>query len=471
MEITVRSITLAQLFRLVAGSRAATFMSSIVYAIALTYCLSTYAAVEWPDFGFSFSRINPLDATVVFTSVLIWSFVLPKRIDRPSALFLIIIYLFVCVPGVVTIVGLDSISGRVDYLLILTLTIGFAFSCIMVRSFSWSGQEREISQLFKLFVIISWAICLGYLLFSFSSIMSFSYLDVIYAQRERGAAANLVQGYAQTYFGYVFSPALIVFGLIRKNYICILAGFFGSLVLYMITAEKAVFVYPFFVVVMFAILQKKINFMTSVTFIASGFSFLLFLSVFFYQDSSIARFVSWYLGVRSLLIPGVFITLYSEFFGEHGHTLWGHIRGIDLLSDTPARYLSDPRWPSIGLLVGEDYLGIPTLNANANFIASDGVASFGLIGVLVVLVLFSVFLILLDRCSRGIPLALIIPIMVPISLTLTNGSLFTALTSFGGLFWILFFTFAVKRQICAKGQVAGALHDTVQSTSCSVQNQ
>lgn len=436
METTIRHISLGQLFRLIAKSRVALFISSIIYAAVLTYCLSTNAAVEWPEYGFSYGGVSPFEAFFIFSAILIWSVVLPKRIDRPSSLFLIIIYFFVCVPGVVAMVGLDMPSGRFDYLL-LSLMIGFAFACIVVRVFSWRGSAREVPRHFLLFLAISWSICLAFLLFSFSSIMSFSALDAIYSQRERGAAVNLFQGYAQTYFGYVFSPALLAFGLFEKRYLLIIAGFFGSIILYMITAEKAVFLYPFFVVVLFAILKKQIKIMTYAIFIASVFSVTLFFSVFFYSDSSIARFVSWYLGVRSLLVPGVFITLYSEYFGEHGHTLWGHIRGISLLSDTPSVYLSDPRWPSIGLLVGEDYLGFPLLNANANFIASDGVASFGLTGVFVVLLLFSLFLILLDRSSRGIQPSLIIPLLVPLSLTLTNGSLFTALTSFGGVFWIL----------------------------------
>jgi hypothetical protein len=276
--------------------------------------------------------------------------------------------------------------------------------------------------------------------------MSFSALDVIYVQRERGAAGNLLQGYAQTYFGYVFSPALLIFGLVKKSYLLVISGVCGAIVLYMITAEKAVFLYPFFVVALYVIIRSKSKIMTSATFIAFIFSTVLFLSVFFYQDSSIARFFSWYLGIRSLLIPGVFIAHYSAFFGEQGYTLWGHISIIGRLFDTPIGFLTDLRWPSIGLLVGEDYLNIPTLNANANFIASDGIASFGVVGVLVVLVLFSVFLCVLDWCSRGIHPTLVLPLLVPLALTLTNGSLLTSLTSFGGLFWVLCFALAFKHK-------------------------
>lgn len=446
METILRPIPLAQLLRLFAESRVQLFVSSMIYAVALTYCLVAYAAIEWPQYGFSFGGVNSLDATMLSAAVLIWSAVLPKRIDRPSSLFLIVIYLFVCVPGAVAMVGLDRPSEGYYHMLLLSLTIGFALACTVVRSFSWRGPARESSDYFLMFLILAWTMCLVVLLFSFGSIMSFSELDDIYLQRERGAAGNLFEGYAQTYFGYVFSPALLAFGLVKRHYLLVLAGFCGALVLYMITAEKAVFMYPLFVVALFAILRSKLKVMTSVSFIAIVFSAALFLSVFFYADSGIAGFVSWYLGIRSLLIPGAFVTYYSDFFSEHGYTLFSHISGIGLIVDTPASYLSHPRWPSIGHLVGEDYLGVPTLNANASFIASDGVASLGAAGVFVALMLFASFLIVLDRCARGVQPALVLPLVLPLALTLTNGSLFTALTSFGGAFWILCLAFVFGRK-------------------------
>ena len=417
------------------------FLASIVYAAALAYCLAAYAAAEFPEYGFSFGEVSVLDSCVLCIVLVAWALVLPRRIHRPSSLFLILIYFLVCVPAAVAMVGLEGPSDSFYYPLLFSVGFGFTVACLVARCFPWRGVPRkDVKQLLP-FLVLAWVACLAVLLASFGSAMSFSGLDDIYVQRELGKAENLFEGYAQTYFGYVFSPALLAFGLARKNYLLVIAGIVGSVVLYMITAEKAAFMFPYFMIFLFLAMRFNAGLFLTPSFIALAFSALLLFATLFYRESQIASFVAWYLGVRTLLIPGVFLIHYSNYFGDYGYTLATHLRGVDLLVDTPMHYSSNPRWPSIGHLVGEDYLGIPTLNANANFIAWDGVASFGLFGVFVALLFFAIFLVALDKCSRGIDNRLILPLLLPMALVLTNGSLFSLLTSFGGFFFLVVFFF------------------------------
>lgn len=422
------------------------FISSITYASALVYCLAEYAAVEWPEYGFSFGGVTIFDVCVVCTSLAIWAAVLPQKIHRPSSLFLIVTYLFVCVPAVVAMVGLEGSSEAFYYPLLFSLTLGFALACLVTRSFSWQGLPRKDSMLLLPFIVIVWVACLAVLVFSFGAVMSFSGLDDIYAQREQGKARDLFEGYVQTYFGYVFSPAILAFGLVRKNYFLAVTGILGSVVLYMITAEKAVFMYPLFMVSLFLVLRSRSGFFLSPSIIALSFSVLLLLATLLYSNSAIASFVVWYLGVRSLLFPGTFLAHYSTFFNDFGYTLGTHITGINMLIEVPVQLASHPRWPSIGHLVGEDYLGIPTLNANASFIASDGVASFGVVGVIVIMILYSLFLVVLDRVTRGVQPNLSLVLLLPLALTLTNGSIFTAMLSFGGFIFLFMFAFLFNKK-------------------------
>ena len=423
------------------------FLSSIAYAAALAYCLAAYAAVEFPEYGFSFGEVSVLDAWVLCIVLVAWAAVLPRRIQRPSSLFLILIYLFVCVPAAVAMVGLEGLSDSFYYPLLFSLGFGFTVACLVVSSFPWRGVPRkDVTQLLP-FLFLAWVACLAVLLASFGSVMSFSGLDDIYAQRDQGKAGNLFEGYVQTYFGYAFSPALLAFGLVRKKYLLIIAGIVGSVVLYMITAEKGAFMLPFFMISIFLAMSLNARLFLTPSFIALGFSALLFFATLFHSDSAIASFVAWYLGIRSLLVPGVYLTHYSNYFGDHGYTLATHITGVNLLIDTPIGFSSHPRWPSIGHMVGEDYLNFPGLNANANFIAWDGVASFGLFGAFVSLPLFAIFLVVLDKCSQGIDKRLLLLLLLPLALMLTNGSLFTGFASFGGLFWILVLGFLFRPQI------------------------
>lgn len=421
------------------------FISSIIYAAALVYCLAEYAAVEWPEYGFSYGGVSIFDVCVLCVALAIWAAVLPQKIHRPSSLFLIVTYLFVCVPALVAMVGLEGSSEDFYYPLLFSLTLGFALACLVTRSFSWQGLPRKDSAQLLPFFVIAWVVCLAVLVLSFGSVMSFSGLDDIYAQREQGKATNLFEGYVQTYFGYVFSPAILAFGLVRKSYFLAVTGVLGSVVLYMITAEKAVFMYPLFMISLFLVLRSRSGFFLSPSIISLSFSALLLLATLLYSDSAIASFVAWYLGVRSLLVPGTFIAHYSAFFNDFGYTLGTHITGINMLIEVPVQFASHPRWPSIGHLVGEDYLGIPTLNANASFIASDGVASFGVGGVIIIMMLFSLFLVVLDRVARGVQPSLSLVLLLPLALTLTNGSIFTALLSFGGFLFLFVFAFLFNR--------------------------
>ena len=426
-------------------SRIALLVSSLVYAATLNYCLSNYAATEWAMYGYSYRVPTQLDLMLMVLSILVWSFSLPTTINRPSALFLVVIYIFVCLPAVVLMLGLATPREDLYYPLLISILLGFFTTCCLTNLTSWRPGGRSSHPYFANILVTFWIILFFFLIYSFGAIMSFSTLDLIYEQRESGAAQNLLQGYAQTYFGYVISPAILVFGLLRSNWLQIVLGLLGALILYAITAEKAVFTYPILIYLLHSILGVRYKIFLNTAALICLVSVLLSTSVYMAKDNSVAAFISWYLGVRSLLTPGAFIAFYYDYFSETSYTYFSHISGISMFIDRPTIFSASSRWPSIGHMLGENYLGIADLNANANFIASDGVASFGIVGVLFSFAFLAIFLIILDRSSNGIPTRLVLPILLPLSLTLTNGSLFTSLTSFGGIFWIICFVIAFKK--------------------------
>lgn len=141
------------------------------------------------------------------------------------------------------------------------------------------------------------------------------------------------------------------------------------------------------------------------------------------------------------MTPGSFIVQYMDFFSNRGYTHFSHIRGLGAVIGTPSQYANDGRWPALGLIVGEDHFGFLRLNANASFVASDGIASFGIIGIPIVFCLVALYLRVLDKSARGIG-GVSLVLLLPFTLTLSNGSIFTLLTSFGGIFWVIIMRFA-----------------------------
>ena len=166
-----------------------------------------------------------------------------------------------------------------------------------------------------------------------------------------------------------------------------------------------------------------------------------FLFVTISKDFGISSLLSSLLVFRTLATPGIFFTQYYDTFSTYGFTYGSHIKGLNLIIPVPSAYISDPYWPQLGYIVGERIQGFPGNNANANLFAGDGIATAGFVGVLIISVILAIWLVLLDRASKGWSKNFAILVLFPIGIALTNGPLFTILLSFGGLFWVFIFYF------------------------------
>jgi hypothetical protein len=276
---------------------------------------------------------------------------------------------------------------------------------------------------------------------AYHSIMSFAGLSEIYEQRAAAASSNLFMGYVRSYFSNVFSPALIALGLMKARWRWVLLGSVGCLLMFMIDAQRTVFMLPLAIVGIHLLLNRRSDFARSVAVIMAALGATMMLSVNFYNDNIVGDLLSALLVFRTLTIPGLAFSQYVDVFSKEGFTWWSHIRGFNLLIPTPAAYLDDHNWPSLGFIVGDRWYGSTTLDANANLFAADGVAAAGAAGVAVIGLILAVWLRLLDQASIGWNRQFAILALVPVALTLTNGQLSTTALSFGGLFWTLLFHF------------------------------
>ena len=446
------------------------FIASVIYATVLLYCMAEYASVEWYRYGHSFGGLSVLDKSMLVCALAAWSALVPTRLNGPSSVVLVVIYLAVCIPGVVVPLGMERAAQEQYHPLVLSLIVAFSACCIFVRLFSVSSNSspRKCSPGLVHAMLGVWIACLATLIFTYGSVMTLVSLDAIYDQRAAGAATNRFMGYVQTYFGYVLSPAILAFGLVRRNAILVLIGFAGGVLLYSVTAEKNAFAFPFLLVAFYYALTRRAPVFQSSAFVVVFLSLVLGIAVFLHETSFAAAFVAWYLGVRSLLTPGSFIAQYFDFFSYWGFTRLSHVTGFGWVIAPPPAPGSDDRWPSLGHLVGEQLVGIPDLNANANFVASDGIASFGVAGVFLSFMLLAAFLIALERGSAGISRRFMALIALPIGLILTNVSIFTVFLSFGGLFWLIVMALFFKTepaQVSSGGVAVGALRLSKKMTS------
>jgi hypothetical protein len=416
---------------------------SLTLYLALYLTLANYASLEYPEYGFDAGSMGPLEYFILLLLVPISSWAVPKSIDRASSLFLIFVYSFILIPLQVMALASERAAEGTYIILVLVVHISFVACCRMINSIGPNEQtqepKREPSKWLVPFLVVTWLIFTILLYLLYGDIMTFTSLDQIYGQREIGKARNLYEGYLQTYYQFVVSPALCAFGCARKKYSILALGIAGAMVSYSITAEKAGFIYPAFIIALFFMVRARGKIYTTTSAIMMALSVVLFASVATWKFSEIGNFIVWYLGARTLLIPGTTITVYQDYFSRWDYTYFSHIRGLDLFISVPEFFENHKRWPSIGHLVGEDHLNIDRLQYNANFIASDGVASLGTFGCIIAFTLLYFVLVAMDRVTKGIEPKLLYPLLLPSALYLTNGSVFTYFASYGGFFWILVF--------------------------------
>lgn len=424
--------------------RIALLAASLAYGIAVVYCLARFASVEWAQYGFSFVGYGSTEVLLLTAAACAWSAVLPTHLRSPADVVLLVVYLSVCIPAIIVPLGLERIEGESLRVLVVAIIFAFIACCILVQRYqprpAAESNVRRCSAMFVVGVCAAWGACLAAVLVEYRDVMTLVSLDAIYEQREVGAATSRLMGYAQTYLGYVLSPALLALGLTGRRPLLIALGVAGGIVLYSVTAEKNAFAFPFLMIAFNAALARRSHALMSSAVLLAAFAIFIGLAVHFYDSNLVANFLAWYVGVRSILTPGLFAGQYLEFFSSWGYTHLSHVTGIGALVEAPPAPGSDPRWPSIGHIVGEQYIGFPGLNANASFLASDGIAAFGIPGVFVAFGLLAAFLVALNHAARDVPTRFVLLIALPLGLILTNVSLFTVLLSFGGLFWLVVLT-------------------------------
>jgi hypothetical protein len=418
-------------------ARVLLIFSVLLYVAALTLGHERYLAVEHIFWGFNQPHYDPLALFVMVVFAIVPASVMPLYFNRPSTLFIYALAFFVYMPALVI-----AMLNRVDALdayfwLFFNFCLGLVICSILVRSTGGASlEDKEPSRFLINFNLCGAVVCFIVLFFTYRDILSFSGLNEVYLQRERGAATSLFIGYCQVYLAYFFSPVLFVSGVLYKRTLLALLGFSGFIFIYMITAERTVVLLPFILlVVAVAFKMRGFGARNGYGLFLVGAVFIALISLLFEQSQIISQ-LGIYFFMRLIAIPGLFVSQYYDLFSVQGFTHWSHVSVIGNLFEVPIAYATDEKWPALGKILAERVLGIQS-QSNAGFVATDGVAAFGSIGVLIICLLYGVWLLVLDHVARGWNLLFLMTVLFPLAFITTNGSLFTVLTSFGGALWIV----------------------------------
>lgn len=419
--------------------RISLIISVWIYTFSIVYAYLNYLNPVWGYYGFTYSSSNQAQYILIFGLATYSALLMPIYIASASSIVLLLMFLVVYIPAVVITCMLKVAWIGQYFLPVMTFGIVFPLISFFIKQpKALNGILRVPGRAFERVILIIWTICILILLVVYFPVMKFSGLDDVYAQRAAAAGGGIFISYIKSYMSSVLSPALIAFGLLTSRKYLYIFGVIGCLVMYMIAAQRTVFLIPVVMTFLYYFLTAKSKFLKTTSLPLIIFSVLIIISTSFYEKSFFANLIATYFVFRTIALPGLSFSIYNDLFGGGGYTWWTHVKGVSLFIDPPLLFSSNKNWPDLGFIVGDFVYDSVGSNYNANLFSGDGLAAAGAFGIIVISIIFGVWLKILDYSMRNWSSVFAILIVFPIGNSLTNGHFFTAMISFGGMFWIIY---------------------------------
>jgi hypothetical protein len=427
-------------------ARAVFFVASILSAWLFHRLHIDYLAVEHEFWGLPYYDLSWLGWAIVVAALFAVSMCFPMRLRVASDVVIVFLFAFVFIPSLVVSLSVSADALSLYGPVVFSLTVGFCAACLLAGSRApvATGNSGVLPNARAMFwIAFAWLFVFAYVYISFRDVLGFATLDLIYEQREAGRARNWIEAYSQTYLGYVLSPGLLAYGLCARRASYTTLGFLGFFLMYLVTAERSLFVMPIAMVGLFFFFGAYSSHPRFTSLLLLSIFFIAYLSAQFAESSLTAALVAFYFSFRVMAVPGSMLWQYQSVFSEFGYTYWSNVKGLHWVLDKPAAYASFESWPQLGYFVAEEILGLES-NSNANLFAYDGVAAAGAVGVFLVCLLFGAWLRILNQASKFCDRRFVWLIVFPMAFLLTNGSLFSLILSFGGAFWPIVLWFSTK---------------------------
>ena len=424
--------------------------------------------VHWlyPTFGYSGFDYNPPRVAYLalawILSVLpsLW---MPMAIARPSQLAYWVLYLVAIIPSafVPFYAGLDNPSEIA--IVVVVLVVGFAITglsysfpllklptAILRRAHFWQG-----------FALLAGALAVAVIVAFRGQLQISSFADVYDV---RSAADDVMEGnrlnYALMWLSGAIDPFMMGWGLYHKRPLLFLAGAMGQLLVYSSLGTKGSVISILFVLAIYLLVRGTrfpvaLKLMGGVVGLLAA---LLMASVFVSDEQESLLWIALsVIFMRTFAINGLMTAWYYNFFQINPQTHLSHLNGVNLF--IPYRYANP-----VGIEVGSYYSGFATTDANGHFWATDGLASFGLPGILLVSVFCALVFWILDSAARRHDPKLAALVISYAAYNLANIGIFTTFLSggLGLLILLLYFMPGERSGVSASSRV---LPTAVRSTA------
>ncbi len=400
-------------------------LSSALVVVALhVLILVVYLTVVVKVYGYEGYRSRTVPFLWLMPSVALslvpiaW---LPTRPDRPSAIILWLLHVFVVVPtcAITPLIPVASFWRSVGFSCWVVVCSGLAALGPLLPRLSAARPPMDPDAARKAFVAFS-SLVIATLVARFGLPTSlFAYNDIYVRRlefRATLAGSSGAFGYLIGWLTSTISPILVVSGIVRRHALSICVGGFAMVWVFVVSATRQSLVAVPFGVILFWAARRR----TTGVGYGVGALGLLGVSGVGYAATGNLLFVG-AVAERLFAVPGLLGAFYFDFFQRGPAALYRDSFG--------ATFSHSPFDRPITYEIGTTYLNRPQANANVNVFV-DGFANLWLagllIGVLLGLVLWS-----LDVAARRSALGPTMASLVLIVLALMNVGLTVALLTNG----------------------------------------
>lgn len=411
-----------------------TLILALSYLGVMTWTYAEMISPVWAYAGFTYKWPGQTLFGLAAVAALIPSLMLPTTVMRVRDFAIWVVYFALYVPAIVLPPVMGNMSANDSVALTLAMFLSFLIVCIPFAK----AKPGKVVPLFRLSEAQFWsgfavlyAILNVWVFAAFGSHLRLVSFQDIYAQRDVAGSiqrSSLV-GYAIGILFGAFNPFVMAMGLTERRYKLFALGAMGQVFLFATAAMKSVVLSDFVIPVIFLLVFRKRPYRVSrigLAVAASAIGLTLVGALFIQSDKGIFSIIFALVYIRTFCMVGVLMGTYVEFFLAHPLTYFSHIGVMQ-------NFVRYPYTDALGNVIGNFMIpGSEVMDANASYLATDGMAALGIPGIVLSGLLFRGFIWLFDACAteRTVPLACCA--LIPVLMSATNASMFTTLVTNGG---------------------------------------
>ncbi len=335
---------------------------------------------------------------IIWILALVPATFLSTSLTKPSQFVLLLLYICVYIPALFASLFMRLQSEFEVILLSFALFTGFAFMVLASR-----GESKP----FKFDPPppgIFWTILLG-LFFAFavwifaafgSSLQLVALSDVYSSGLRMGSRAIFDQGnvgFAVMMMMGSVNPLLIALGLQRRSKVLLYGGIAGQILCYSTGGFKSIVFSVLIIFVLHVVIRKRMRQAGQLLMMMAIAVFLTcHLTARMTERDNPATLILEATVSRALVMPGQLVAEYSDFFSTHPHLHLSNTKPFSWIFPNP---LND----NVIFAITEEYEGDTGSTSNADFWAQDGLANFGLPGIVLISILAGAILRIVDKVS------------------------------------------------------------------------